>query len=122
RRSASATRRTSTRAPCGRPEGHQLTDRTAELALFGTVEHHLPCPSALLPRHVPDLRPAEILPPDSFGQGRRADGAPPRGPGAEASAPWPRPLPDHGPSDPRCAQPSTSKVALALFSRHARDA
>ncbi len=27
-------------------EGHQFTDRTAELALFGTVEHHLPCPSA----------------------------------------------------------------------------
>ena len=26
--------------------GHQFTDRTAELALFGTVEHHLPCPSA----------------------------------------------------------------------------
>ena len=25
---------------------HQFTDRTAELALFGTVEHHLPCPSA----------------------------------------------------------------------------
>lgn len=27
-------------------EGHRFTDRTAELALFGTVEHHLPCRSA----------------------------------------------------------------------------
>jgi hypothetical protein len=27
-------------------EGHQFTDRTAELALFGIVERHLPSPSA----------------------------------------------------------------------------
>src|ERR1019366_6586464 len=32
-------------------------------------------PRPVLPRHVPDLRPAEILPADSFGQGHRADGA-----------------------------------------------
>ena len=28
------------------PVGHQFIDRTAELALFGIVEHPLPCPSA----------------------------------------------------------------------------
>ena len=76
-------------------------------------------PPPVLLRRVPDLQPAEILPADSFGQGHRADGSPPRGPRAEASGPWPRPLPDHGPSDPRGAQPVAS--ALALLSRHARD-
>ena len=40
----------------------------------------------------------------------------------QASAPWSRALPTHGPSDPRCAQPSAPTMALALLSRHARDA
>jgi len=30
----------------------------------------------------------------------------------KAAAPWPRPQPDHGPSNPRCRSASTSKVAL----------
>src|ERR1039458_2402134 len=78
-------------------------------------------PPSLLSRRVPDLRSAGIPPTDSFGQGHRADGAAPRGPRARAAAPWPRALPTRRPSDPCCAQPSTSKVALALLSRHARD-
>ena len=78
-------------------------------------------PPPVLSHHVQGPRPAETPPADTFGKGHRADGAPPRGPGAEASAPWSRSLPDHGPSDPRGPQSTSSKVALGLFSRHARD-
>ncbi len=80
-----------------RGEGHQFTDRTAELALFGIVEHHLPCPSSCVTSHVPDLRSAGISPTDSFGQGHRADGAAPRGPRAQTAAPWSRSLPTRRP-------------------------
>jgi hypothetical protein len=75
----------------------------------------------VLSHHVQGPRPAETPPADTFGKGHRADGAPPRGPGAEASAPWPRSLPDRGSSDPGCAQPVAPAMAVALLSRHARD-
>ena len=78
-------------------------------------------PPPVLLRHMPDLRSAGISPMDSVRRGHRADGAAPRGPRAQAAAPWSRSLPTRRRSDARCAQPSRSKVALALFSRHVRD-
>jgi hypothetical protein len=101
--------------------GRQNVDRARELALFSAVNHHQLWPSACATSSRAGSSVSGISPTDSFGQGHRADGASPRGPLAQAAAPWPRSLPTRRPSDPCCAQPSTSKVALALFSRHARD-
>jgi hypothetical protein len=100
--------------------GRQNVDRTPELAFFSAVNHHQLWPSACATSHVLDLRSAGISPTDSSGQGHRADGAAPRGPLAQAAAPWSRALPTRRPSDSCCAQPSTSTVALALFTSRPR--
>src|ERR1035437_342135 len=76
----------------------------------------------LLPRPVPDPRPAPILSPDRDGQGHRDHGAPPPGAYPRAPTQCARRLPPCGSGDPRRPLAVAGAMALALLPRHARDA
>jgi len=76
----------------------------------------------LLPRPVPDPRPAPILSADRDGQGHRGHGAPPPGAHPRAPSQCARRLSPCGSGDPRRPLPVAVAMALALLPRHARDA
>jgi hypothetical protein len=76
----------------------------------------------LLPRPVPDPRPAPILSADRDGQGHRDHGAPPPGAYPRAPTQCARRLSPCGSGDPRRPLPVAAAMALALLRRHARDA
>jgi transposase len=74
---------------------------------------------ALLPRPVPDPRPAPIISADRDGQGHRDHGAPPPGAHPRAPTQCARRLSPCGSGDPRRPLPVAGAMAMALLPRHA---